>query len=92
MKRYVIDLREVDNMSDVHDEIKEALELPDYYGKNLDALNDCLKSMPKDSFIYIIVGEYVFDEFDNLIEVFDNTDVEYEVIISAEDEEDSGDI
>lgn len=28
-----------------HDYLMEALELPDYYGKNLDALYDCLTEM-----------------------------------------------
>jgi ribonuclease inhibitor len=29
----------------VHDYLMEALDLPDYYGKNLDALYDCLTEM-----------------------------------------------
>ena len=30
---------------DGHDYLMEALDLPDYYGKNLDALYDCLTEM-----------------------------------------------
>ena len=30
---------------EVHDYLMEALALPDYYGKNLDALYDCLTEM-----------------------------------------------
>ena len=30
---------------DGHDYLKEALNFPDYYGKNLDALYDCLTEM-----------------------------------------------
>ena len=30
-----------------HEYLQEMLELPDYYGKNLDALYDCLTSFPE---------------------------------------------
>ncbi len=33
------------NPEEAHDYLKEQLELPDYYGKNLDALYDCLTEM-----------------------------------------------
>ena len=33
---------------DGHDYLMEALDLPDYYGKNLDALYDCLTEMECD--------------------------------------------
>ncbi len=31
--------------SDMHDALSEALEFPAYYGRNLDALNDCLRGV-----------------------------------------------
>lgn len=37
-----VDLSEVKTVEGLHAELKEALELPDYYGGNLDALHDCL--------------------------------------------------
>ena len=33
---------EIKSISDFHKQIKTLLELPDYYGENLDALWDCL--------------------------------------------------
>lgn len=40
--RYVIDLSNVLNRAQLHDLLSEALCLPAYYGRNLDALWDCL--------------------------------------------------
>ena len=38
----VLDGRRMDNREGLHAELKRKLSLPDYYGDNLDALNDCL--------------------------------------------------
>lgn len=37
-----VDLSKVRTLEDLHAELKEAFEFPDYYGGNLDALHDCL--------------------------------------------------
>lgn len=42
MKEYIIDCRMMTDRSSVHEYLAAALELPEYYGKNLDALHDCL--------------------------------------------------
>ena len=38
----VLDGRRMDDRAAMHAELKKKLALPDYYGNNLDALNDCL--------------------------------------------------
>ena len=38
----ILDGKKMETRADVHAELKEKLGLPDYYGGNLDALNDCL--------------------------------------------------
>ena len=38
----VIDLAQVKSRTDLHDLLARNLDFPDYYGKNLDALFDCL--------------------------------------------------
>ncbi|EJW15798.1 barstar family protein [Paenibacillus alvei] len=44
MTRRVVELdgRAISSRNAVHDVLSEVLELPDYYGRNLDALWDCL--------------------------------------------------
>ncbi|MBZ9607630.1 barstar family protein [Clostridium estertheticum] len=42
MKTIVLDGKDFTNMEQLHLIFKSALNLPDYYGKNLDALWDCL--------------------------------------------------
>ena len=38
----VLDGRRMDDRAGLHAELKQKLSLPEYYGENLDALNDCL--------------------------------------------------
>ena len=40
--RYEIDFSGVETSREMHAAIQEGLKLPEYYGKNLDALWDCL--------------------------------------------------
>ena len=47
MKHYVIDCTEMTGREAVHRCLKRTLELPEYYGCNLDALYDCLTEMPE---------------------------------------------
>ncbi len=54
MKKYVIDASGIQSESDMHDAIANALQFPDYYGRNLDALYDCLTDIREDSEIRIL--------------------------------------
>ena len=42
---YIIDFANVEHYLDMHNVIREALDLPDYYGNNWDSLWDCLTDM-----------------------------------------------
>lgn len=46
MRRIILDGREIDSRDKLHNVLKEALNLPEYYGRNLDALHDCLSEIP----------------------------------------------
>jgi len=43
--RFVLDASKMTDKATSHAYLKEALNLPDYYGNNLDALHDCLEEM-----------------------------------------------
>ena len=44
-KRFVVDLAGAVTKGDLHDRIRRSLDLPAYYGENLDALYDLLTEM-----------------------------------------------
>ena len=45
MKQIILDGNILADAAQVHDYLKELLNFPEYYGKNLDALYDCLTEM-----------------------------------------------
>ncbi len=45
MKQITLDGNFLADAAKVHDYLKEMLEFPEYYGKNLDALHDCLTDL-----------------------------------------------
>lgn len=45
MKEYLIDCAMMTDRKSAHAYLAQALELPDYYGGNLDALYDCLTEL-----------------------------------------------
>ena len=45
MRNLTVDFNGATDKAAVHEAIKAGLELPEYYGKNLDALHDCLSEL-----------------------------------------------
>lgn len=45
MRNLTVDFTGASDKVSVHERIKTGLELPEYYGNNLDALHDCLSEM-----------------------------------------------
>ena len=54
MKKLVIDGREELSRAELHEKISSALDFPEWYGKNLDALYDCLTDMCDEAVIEIV--------------------------------------
>lgn len=51
MKEITLDGRRMDTRAKTHAYLQKQLDLPDYYGANLDALFDCLTSLSDTSII-----------------------------------------
>lgn len=60
-----------------HDYLKEALNFPDYYGKNLDALYDCLCEIGVETEIILVNGDCVSSD---LIDTFVDAASENELL------------
>ena len=54
---YILDAGRVHDRPSLHAELQEALQLPGYYGRNLDALYDCLTDIVEDTVLLIIDSE-----------------------------------
>lgn len=44
-KLIILDFSTINSKDDLHDYLQNTLHLPKYYGRNLDALNDCLSEI-----------------------------------------------
>ena len=60
----VLEGRNMGDRAALHAELKEKLGLPDYYGGNLDALNDCLGERPERELIVIEHANGVLESCD----------------------------
>jgi len=50
----IIDLAKADSISEIHDLLKVSFGFPDHYGRNWDALSDCLEDFCSDGAAYRI--------------------------------------
>lgn len=74
MNKLIINGSLIEGKSQLHDLIAEKLQFPDYYGKNLDALFDCLTDLTDETCIEItnagLLSEMLGDYADRLIQTF----------------------
>ena len=67
MKTITLDGKKIKKKS--HDYLKDVFDFPDYYGKNLDALYDCLTDIGVETEIHLVNSEYVsLDLIDTLFD------------------------
>ena len=72
---YTIDALKVNEREEAHEYLAEVFSFPDYYGKNLDALFDCLGEMRIDR-IRIINSEKGENYFYSVLDVINDLDIE----------------
>ena len=77
MKQVILNGNILADATQVHDYLKEMLEFPEYYGKNLDALHDCLTDL-EDVEITITSPEEDGAIFQRILRVFKASDRENE--------------
>lgn len=65
MRVYVLDGSQMTDRETTHAYLKEVLDLPDYYGNNLDALYDCLTEPRPDSTLILRSAERVREQLGN---------------------------
>ena len=79
MKQVILDGNILADATKVHDYLMEMLEFPEYYGKNLDALHDCLTDL-EDVEITITTPEEDGAIFQRILRVFKAADRENETL------------
>ncbi len=70
----ILDAREMGEKEQAHEYLKEIFQFPEYYGKNLDALYDCLSEI-RDLHIHVIHADEAGEYFDKIMSVFEDLEV-----------------
>ena len=74
MREFTLDLTKMTSQEKTHAYLKELLHLPEFYGSNLDALNDCLGEITTPTVIKIprelADGKYLGNFGVRLVKVF----------------------
>lgn len=77
---FVIDFESITNMDDFYEQLKEIIALPEYFGDNLDALNDVITGdlpLPL-SIKFVNMNPFQLMSFSELIEMMKVLDEEME--------------
>ncbi|MGJ3544524.1 barstar family protein [Bacillus subtilis] len=90
MRKIMIDGRDFENIEVLHDVLKDKLDFPNYYGRNLDALWDCLTGwvdlpltlvLINFEFSNTFLGSYADDVLEVLLEAQEELEDEFKIII-----------
>ncbi|MDO4816021.1 MAG: barstar family protein [Bacillota bacterium] len=80
MKNIIIKGSDIFGIADIHELIADALDFPEYYDKNLDALHDCLGDISEETSITLMECDILTDRlgvsFEKLMRVLNDTALE----------------
>lgn len=87
VSRAKIDCKNISDWDTFHDEFARVFGFPDFYGRNMDAWNDCMTSIdcPDDgmSNIHCAIGEVLTIELQNISDFKERCPEQYEAIIEC---------
>jgi ribonuclease inhibitor len=86
MRTIYLDAGALNEKEAAHAYLKEQLDLPDYYGNNLDALFDCLTELSQVELVFTHVNQSE-GYFDRVFPVFQDAAEENESLILTVEEE-----
>ena len=66
----ILDASKMGSRQEAHRYLKEQLAFPDYYGKNLDALYDCLTELTDTAVVFVDLRRAEGTYFDRVLQVF----------------------
>ncbi|CAI6300815.1 Putative ribonuclease inhibitor YrdF [Bacillus subtilis] len=90
MRKIMIDGRDFENIEVLHDDLKDKLDFSNYYGRNLDALWDCLTGWVDLPLTLVLInfefskkflGSYADDVLEVLLEAQEELEDEFKIII-----------
>ncbi|QFY85562.1 barnase inhibitor [Bacillus subtilis] len=90
MRKIMIDGRDFENIEVLHDVLKDKLDFPNYYGRNLDALWDCLTGWVDLPLTLVLInfefskkflGSYADDVLEVLLKAQEELEDEFKIII-----------
>lgn len=77
MNNITISGSEIYSIADIHESLADALNFPEYYGVNLDALHDCLGDICEETSITITESDILYDRlgisFEKFMRVLNDT-------------------
>lgn len=65
---YELDGSKMQELPEAHDYLKEILRFPDYYGKDLDALFDCLTERAEETMLFITHAELLHPKLQKVLD------------------------